>query len=198
MHNILSGIVERFVRGRLFDGNDRLFKRLARGCTRYGEYGCGASTLWVSRNTEAPIHSVDTSEDWIEFCRKKISRGGTHLEWIDCGGVGKWGRPIGYAKRDQFVQYAKSIWNGVDKPDLVLIDGRFRVLCFLVSLKHAGSGTNIIFDDYTARPIYHVIEEFVSRQEVFGRQCHFIVPSEKEINREKLDWFIEKFEYVMD
>ncbi len=198
MLNIVHGLVERFCGARLFDGKDLLFKRLARGCVRYGEYGCGASTLWMSRNTEAAIHTVDTSKDWIEFCRKKISRGGTSLDWIDCGEVGKWGRPIGYAKRDQFVQYAKSIWNGVDKPDLVLIDGRFRVLCLLVSLKHAKPGVNIIFDDYMDRPIYHVVEEFVSRQEVFGRQCHFVVPSEQEIDGDKLDWFIEKFEYVMD
>ena len=32
--------------------------------------------------------------------------------------------------------------------DCVLVDGRFRVCCFLTSLKNAEQGTRIIFDDY--------------------------------------------------
>jgi hypothetical protein len=41
---------------------------------------------------------------------------------------------------------------GAVKPDLVLIDGRFRLACFLHPLLAAAPGTPILFDDYTNRP----------------------------------------------
>ena len=49
-------------------------------------------------------------------------------------------------------------------PDLILIDGRFRVCCFLSSLKYGNVGTKILFDDYLfkyksqkeAHPIYAI------------------------------------------
>ena len=50
----------------LFDGNDNLFKKILSKTKVYGEYGCGLSTNWVLKNTQADILSVDTSKVWIE------------------------------------------------------------------------------------------------------------------------------------
>ena len=47
------------------------------------------------------------------------------------------------------------------QPDLVLVDGRFRVACFLYSLLHMKAGGVILWDDYTNRPEYHSVERFL-------------------------------------
>ena len=84
-----------------------------------------------------------------------------------------------------------------DNPN-ALFDGRFRVCCFLTSLKFAEEGTKIIFDDYTNRPHYHFIENYVSRVKVFGRQCMFVVPSKAEIDMAELVKDIASFRNVTD
>lgn len=184
----------------LFDGDDVLFKNQIKDIKIYGEYGCGKSTNWVLNNTSSKILSVDTSSEWIEFVEKKNQKYIDRLKifYINLGAVGDWGRPINYDKCNNFVRYTDQIWQQNDKPDLVLIDGRFRVCCFLTSLKYADEGTKIIFDDYILRPHYHFIEKYVNRIESSGRQCLFIVPKKNQINFNELNNDINYFRYVMD
>ncbi|MAO75600.1 MAG: hypothetical protein CL699_04770, partial [Chloroflexi bacterium] len=92
--------------------------------------------------------------------------------------------------------YTSSIWNRAEKPDVVLIDGRFRVACFLKSLLHAPPNTVILFDDYINRPHYHVVEEFLTPDQTCGRQASFIVP--QNINKEKIEEMYNQFLIVMD
>ena len=96
-----------------------------------------------------------------------------NLNWVDVGEVADWGKPQSYAQRHNFSLYANWFWESEVSPDLVLIDGRFRVLCFLTSLKFAPAGTKIIFDDYSNRPFYHVAEEFTPILDRCGRQVLF-------------------------
>ena len=181
----------------LFDGDDQLFKKIVPSIKCYAEYGCGKSTIWVANNSKALIYSIDTSQEWITSVRSEIGNREAVLKWIDCGELRDWGTPLTYEKRASFLRYAKSVWLDNFNPDTVLIDGRFRVLCFLNSLKYADEGTRIIFDDYIDRPHYHIVEEFVSRSEVCGRQCLFVVPPREDIDLALVDSMIEKFEYVM-
>ena len=83
-------------------------------------------------------------------------------------------------------------------PKLVLVDGRFRVCCFLTNLKFAEEGTKILFDDYTNRPHYHFVEKYVSRFKECGRQCMFVVPSKADIDMVELEKDIVSFRNVMD
>ena len=72
------------------------------------------------------------------------------------------GRPEDYTMRENIMKYATDIWMRKSKPNLVLVDGRFRVLCFLVSIKHCDEKTKIIFDDYVNRKYYHIVEAWSS------------------------------------
>ena len=54
------------------------------------------------------------------------------------------GTPEGYKYRHNFKKYLNGIWEKSFKPDLVLVDGRFRVACFLTSLLKADKGSIII------------------------------------------------------
>jgi hypothetical protein len=83
------------------------------------------------------------------------------------------------------------MWQEKISPDLVLIDGRFRVFCFLTSVKFAPVGTKILFDDYINRPFYHVVEEFCERIDTCGRQALFEVSqsAKKKVSDEILSTF---------
>lgn len=181
----------------LFAGEDELFVRVMSTAKSYAEYGCGASTIWVARNTNAQIYGVDSSREWIDFVRQNIGNREAVLRWVDCGTLGKWGTPLTYEKRHNFSVYFNCVWLDRVNPDTILIDGRFRVSCFLSALKHAAEGTRIIFDDYVNRPHYHIIEEVVPRTETYGRQCLFTVPSKNTLDSALLEKLIDKFEYVM-
>ena len=184
----------------LFDGDDSLFKDVLKTSKIFGEYGCGSSTEWVLKNTNANILSVDSSRDWVD----KISSGNAaynkriKLKHIDLGEVENWGRPISYEKSYNFINYFNWIWNQDILPDTVLIDGRFRVCCFLTSIKYANENTKIIFDDYNNRPYYHVVEKFVKKKQSYGRQALFIVENKKNINIDLLNIEINNFRFVMD
>jgi len=183
---------------RLFDGDDHLFRREILSCQVYGEYGCGASTVWVAHHTNAKIVSVDSSAEWIakveletESYREKL-----HIDRVDLGEIAAWGYPTTYRYRSRFHDYVASPWRHGVKPDLVLIDGRFRVACFLHSLLTAEPGTRLIFDDYNNRPHYHLVEEFCPVKEREGRQALFLVPDQ--LDRSAIVVEAEHFLYVRD
>ena len=184
----------------LFSGDDAMFKELLRNANVYGEYGCGKSTIWALNNTSAKVVAVDTSEYWIEVVRSANPNNNYKLNigHADCGELGEFGRPIGFNARESFHIYTDYLWQQPDEPDVVLVDGRFRVCCFLTSLKFGREGARLVFDDYTNRPDYHVIEKYVSRVKECGRQCLFLVPPKIEIDFDELDQDIHSFRHVKD
>lgn len=183
---------------RLFDGDDHLFQREILSCQVYGEYGCGASTVWVAHHTNATIVSVDSSAEWIAKVEleTKPFREKLHIDRVDLGEIAAWGYPTTYRHRSRFHDYVVSPWRHGIKPDLVLIDGRFRVASFLHSLLTAEPGTRLIFDDYNNRPHYHLVEEFCPVKEREGRQALFLVPDQLE--RPAIVAEEERFLYVRD
>ena len=184
----------------LFGGDDFLFKKSVDGIKIYGEYGCGLSSKWILNNTSSKVISVDSSKEWVKKVKKENRKHQSRLiiNHVDLGKVGSWGRPTSYEKSYKFSDYTDYIWKQQEKPELVLIDGRFRVCCFLTSLKFADPGTKIIFDDYVNRPYYHFIEKYVSRINECGRQCLFIAPSKSQIDIDTLNKDIDAFRFVMD
>ncbi len=60
-------------------------------------------------------------------------------------------------------------------PDVVLIDGRFRVACFLTVMLRATKPVTVLFDDYHKRPEYHWIEEFGAPVDRARRMARFEV-----------------------
>ncbi|MCB1476376.1 MAG: hypothetical protein H6917_13290 [Novosphingobium sp.] len=171
----------------LFEGDDGLFKALLPSVKNYFEYGCGKSTEYLYKYSNVNIYSVDTSQEWaskIQGLSKDKGDNRLNVKWVDVGPVIDWGTPESFVKRQNFAEYANWFWElGVD-PDLVVIDGRFRVCCFLTSIKFAPVGTKILFDDYADRPSYHVAEEFLPVIDRCGRQVLFEVDSHA---KEKVD-----------
>ena len=67
-------------------------------------------------------------------------------------------------------------------PDLILIDGRFRVSTFL-SCVLKFPGAKVLFDDYVDRENYHVVESVIKPKRTVGRIAEFKVP--KHLPKEK-------------
>lgn len=146
------------------------------------EYGCGGSTYHAAMIAKVPnIISVDTSKLWVDKVKRSLSNSGSHLDLFHCdvGEIGNWGTPINGDRHKHFWRYMVHPWTQAKKlslePDLVLVDGRFRVASCLYSLVAATEGTLIMFDDYLDRKKYAVVEDFCQIKEVHGRMAVFCV-----------------------
>jgi hypothetical protein len=166
----------------LFTGRDAsLFLENAYLSKVYGEYGVGKTTKLVRLNSDALIIAVDTNSEYLRKIITKISpRSDDQIFYKNIGLIARMGYPIDYSKRSLFKDYFESLWKFKEKPDFVLIDGRFRVACFLTSLIHAEPGTLILFDDYD-RCVYHVVEEIILPTRTTSTQALFVVPKIKDL-----------------
>ena len=195
--NLTDELKKRLDEECLFDGDDHLFKKCIESSKIYGEYGSGKSTIWVGKNFPKSLrYSVDTSLQWVT--RVNAQLGSDTVKHIDVGDVGDWGRPKSYDLRQNFIRYAESLWVDGSGYDLILIDGRFRVLCFLTSLLKCADGTTILFDDYRNRQHYHVVEEFLKPVDFCGRQALFKVENKSNLDLRSLELERQRFSYVMD
>lgn len=93
------------------------------------------------------------------------------------GEVKEWGAPKTNDKFENFWAYMSRPWQiARDQhlhPDVVFIDGRFRVASFLFSLVSSRVGTQILFDDYFDRPHYFIVEQFCQFESRHGRMAVF-------------------------
>jgi hypothetical protein len=181
----------------LFDGNEDIFKDYLSKSLVYAEYGMGASTIAAQEFKNLFIYSVDSDKNWVTNLKYNTKNERHLLKHIDLGDVLNWGMPKDYSKRENIKKYLNFPWEQNKLPDFVLIDGRFRVACFLTSLKNCKSGTIIIFDDYLERHHYHIVEKFIKPKRLFGKQAIFEVSSKEKLNIHEMDEMINKFEYVM-
>ena len=184
----------------LFRGNDLIFKKLIKKSNVYLEYGSGKSTLWTLKNTNTKVYSIETDKEWYQNILENINKekNTIDIKLIDIGPVTNWGRPINYNYYKNFNNYTDFYWKKNIQPDLVLIDGRFRVCSFLTCLKYAQEGTFILFDDYIQRGIYHIVESFIKKYDQNLEQALFKVPAKSEIDYERLEQMINNFRFVVD
>ena len=163
----------------------------------YLEYGVGGSTLTACLYGVDYIYSVDTDERWIDLVKAKIKKleqyrsiEGIYIDHINVGQTKEWGYPQDFTKFFNFPLYCITPWlrayqTGV-LPDLVFIDGRFRVASFLVSAMLCKPGTKILFDDYFDRPWYHIVEKYVKPKRRVGRLAEFEIVEPLKLSAELL------------
>lgn len=143
------------------------------------EYGSGGSTVLAAQQPKTTTYSVESDAQWAERLQSTLNgiAGGetVHLHPVDIGPTGEWGRPTDQGRWQSFIHYPTSVWDRPDllPPDLVLIDGRFRVGCFLATLMNITRPTMILFDDYRDRSYYRVVEELLRPTRMIGRMALF-------------------------
>jgi hypothetical protein len=160
-----------------------VFKSCLQDCRFYLEYGSGGSTVFAAHLGKRFI-SVETDRYYMAAVRKKIGAlsPGQRLVHADVGMTGPWGTPFWRrptpTKLGKWSDSLEAPWRFIqrgDYPDLVLIDGRFRVAAALTCCLHLPtSGQNrIVVDDYTTSPYYHPIEKYAQLTTTVGRMAIF-------------------------
>jgi hypothetical protein len=178
-----------------FLGEDyKWYREALAGSSRYAEYGVGTSTLFVDKTFSCEIKAVETDEIWARGTADVLP--GQQIIHVDLGPIGKFGRPKTYDFSHKFREYFEAPFSEGFKPDVVLVDGRFRVACFLTALKMSSPGTVIFFDDYPYRWTYHVVENVIRPEKVSRRLAKFIRPEKIDIGL--INKLIDQFEMVMD
>ncbi|MEM9710357.1 MAG: hypothetical protein AAF871_16395 [Pseudomonadota bacterium] len=146
------------------------------------EYGSGGSTLVGAGIRGLKLFSVELDLEWARSITKEVAAvtatgASVHVHHADIGPTEKWGHPVRrrLAHGLRYWRYARSVWRRPDfeHPDLVLIDGRFRIACFLAVLTRIKRPTRVLFDDYEERAVYHWVERFAKPVEFCGRMAVF-------------------------
>jgi hypothetical protein len=135
----------------------------------YLEYGSGGSTKAAARcQSITSITSVESDPDYVEKhvlddqqVQESVASGRLKFILVDIGPTGDWGRPKDRSKTHLWPNYALSPHMHGPKPNLILIDGRFRVACSLVSMMQAPEAV-LLIHDYTVRREYHLLERFLT------------------------------------
>ncbi|WP_375172843.1 hypothetical protein [Pseudooceanicola sp.] len=143
------------------------------------EYGSGGSTVLASELPGKRVVSVESDPDWAQMMRDWFAEnpGQSAVEVVhaDIGPTRDWGHPQDESQWRRFPGYPLKIWDSGVAPDVVLIDGRFRVGCALATAFRTQKPVTVLFDDYADRKAYHRVEEFLGTPEMTGRMAHFDV-----------------------
>jgi hypothetical protein len=142
------------------------------------EYGSGGSTL-IAAELGRRVFSVESDAAWLAGMQAWFAAnppaGEVTMHHGDVGQTGGWGKPLGTAAARKYSGYATSVWDRADfvAPDVVLVDGRFRVACFVTTFLRTARPLRLLFDDYVGRPHYHVVERLSVPVAHAGRMAIF-------------------------
>ena len=146
--------------------NEYLTKEL-RNYKSYLEYGSGASTVFFSKYENLNIVAVES--DAVYGNQVKISIGNnvrTQILHSNTGPTGLWGVPLFFKNSASTgFKYVNTPWRLLGEnyePEIILVDGRYRVACALnILVRYANKKSfTILFDDYIGRDEYLAVSEY--------------------------------------
>ena len=179
-----------------------LFRKYLSKAINYYEFGSGGSTYIASEYENIQrITSVESLYDWItkiseeEPIKKRIDDETLKIIYIDVNAK-KLGKPRNKEKIDNWPLYSQSILTIDYTPDLILVDGRFRVASALQSYKKLADDGFLIIHDYTNRPQYHIIEKFYDK--VINKRTLQVFKKKPEIVLEELEKIIKDYELIFE
>lgn len=156
-----------------------LLKSFLRCSRKYLEFGCGDSTVMAADLVATSVVSIDSSAAWIDkiakTCAAKDTKIVPRLIHVDVGPVGDWGYPKDPNTSARWPNYYEEIWQEPDmaETDLFLVDGRFRVACFMNIALNCELGSVIMIHDFMSRARYHVIKQVAQQIAVSGELAVF-------------------------
>lgn len=162
------------------------------------EYGSGGTTVIAAQMPEKVVFSVESDAAWhgkmFDYFADHPPAATLHLHHADIGPTGDWGHPKDETAFRRWPSYPNSVWERDDfqQPDLVLIDGRFRVGCLLTTLFRSTAPVTVLFDDYFDRKPYHLVEDIVKPSAMIGRMAQFDL-TPMTIPADRLGWIVARF-----
>ena len=157
------------------------------------EFGSGGSTLLANRLAVRTI-TVESDRYFAAVVRTALER--TRLTTIlipKMGVTAQWGMPL-FLKRRKGPRYVTAPYKVLENqfPDLIMVDGRYRVACALEAARQAkmrGATAELLLDDYDGRPFYHVLEQQIGEPVRVGRAAVFRI-GETEVQQETVKRFV--------
>jgi len=147
------------------DAELALFATFLRRSDNYLEFGSGGSTCAAACAVGNSVTSVDSSAEWLgrveQACIDEACRVRPVMVHVDIGPTGAWGRPADASMQERWPSYYETVWErpASSDADLYLVDGRFRVACFMKTLLNCRMDCVIMIHDFASRAQYHVIRE---------------------------------------
>lgn len=166
------------------------------------EYGSGGSTLIAASLPGKSVIAVENDAQWARDMQDWIANAALpstpRIYPINVGETGKWARPKNARAWKRFHTYPLQVWDEpfFQEPDVILIDGRFRIACFVTAYLRATKPITVLFDDYLDRPHYHVVERLLAPTEYVGRMARFDVQPLTQVPRAELTWLVASFNEV--
>lgn len=147
------------------------------------EYGSGGSTVMAAEMPGKHITSVESDRGWARMMRDwfranpPAEGSAVDVVWADIGPTRDWGHPVDESAWRNFPDYPLKVWRrgGFRHPDVVLVDGRFRIGCALATAFSITRPVTLLFDDYTKRRWFAKVEEFLGVPYIIGRMATFEV-----------------------
>lgn len=143
------------------------------------EYGSGGSTVLAADMPGKTVFSVESDKNWAAMMRDWFAANPpaskVEIIWASIGPTVEWGHPKDNRAWKRYARYPLAVWDREDlgQPDVVLVDGRFRLGCVLATAFRTTEPVTLLFDDYARRKFYHVVEDYVGAPEITGRMARF-------------------------
>ena len=158
---------------------------MVRGCYAKAEvileFGSGGSSFVGLDEGAGLLMTVESDKAWSDridaALAERFDRERFLVHHVDLGETRDWGYPVNARRYRNCHTYALSIFDQpvFRHPDVVLIDGRFRVACFLATMLRVERPVTVLFDDYSKRARYHWVERFFRPVDFAGRMARFEV-----------------------
>ena len=152
--------------------------------SRYVEFGSGGSSILAAQLVHGEVICIDSSKDWLDKVVVTCVENGFTVPttlFANIGPVRAFGFPSGTDHAHLWPNYHAEVW-GRDRltdADAYLVDGRFRIACFLQTMLRCDGNAVVLVHDFSSRPQYHVMRAFareVARADdlsVFQRNIDF-------------------------
>jgi hypothetical protein len=190
---------------------DELTKLIEKS-TVYLEYGSGGSTILAVGSELTSITTVESDKIFLSNVVNKVkgmvSTAKFNPIYVNIGITGAYGYPLfGFYKRkiayggvsllsskSRWGRYAIAPWIQVEQePDLILIDGRFRVASVLQSLIKLSENNKctLMLDDY--RDHYKVIEPFIDIKKLVDNRSLIFTKKRENFDELKCQKLLDKY-----
>ena len=177
--------------------SNNYFKKKLKKCYYYLEFGSGNSTI-LANQLKKKFRSIESDKSFYRFMRSKKIK---DILYSDLGPTKYYSIPIlpSFLLKSKIQKYADQIKNFFlvfnKLPDLILIDGRFRVFVALKIINFCLTrkelvNTTIIVDDFKFRKDYHVLKEIL-KVNLVGRLGVIKLNKKTNVKKKKLSKFMK-------